>query len=305
MQPEAITTGESSVAWQQMRGIIAESNYPWRDEALRIMSIGSDTSTVANNRRMNRLRRLDGGNAWRALRNDVFPALRNAFMVTVIVTVSEPEPTPEPTPEPEEAPEEEDYNSYKSYNSYNSYSAENSIAQVRFALRSNLLYDLALVPNLGAEINFGNSWSVIASGMCAWWSRESSHRYWRIAGGELDIRRYFGNAGRNPLSGHHLGLYGQMLKYDVEFGGKGYQSDFSYGAGVEYGYSLPVGRRINIDFSLGLGFFAGRYKTYTPQDEHYVWQTTRNRRWLGPTRVGISLVWLIGRGNTNRKGGQL
>ena len=35
---------------------------------------------------------------------------------------------------------------------------------------------------------------------------------------------------------------------------------------------------------------------YIPLDGHYVWQTTKNRRWFGPTKAGISLVWLIGRG---------
>ena len=40
-----------------------------------------------------------------------------------------------------------------------------------------------------------------------------------------------------------------------------------------------------------------------PLDGHYVWQTTKKRRWFGPTKAGISLVWLIGRGNYNEKKG--
>uniref|UniRef100_UPI00402A35A9 DUF3575 domain-containing protein n=6 Tax=Bacteroidaceae TaxID=815 RepID=UPI00402A35A9 len=47
----------------------------------------------------------------------------------------------------------------------------------------------------------------------------------------------------------------------------------------------------------------GSYKEYIPLDGHYVWQTTKNRRWFGPTKAGISLVWLIGRGNYSRKKG--
>jgi|GEM_PF-6135277 len=42
-----------------------------------------------------------------------------------------------------------------------------------------------------------------------------------------------------------------------------------------------------------------RYKEYLPQDGHYVWQSTKRRHWIGPTKAEISLVWLIGRGNTN------
>ena len=87
-------------------------------------------------------------------------------------------------------------------------------------------------------------------------------------------------------------------------GGKGYLGDkWSYGGGVAYGYSLPVGHRFNVDFTLGIGYLGGSYKEYIPLDGHYVWQTTKNRRWFGPTKAGISLVWLIGRGNYSRKKG--
>ena len=67
--------------------------------------------------------------------------------------------------------------------------------------------------------------------------------------------------------------------------------------------SLPVGHRFNVDFTLGIGYLGGLYKEYIPLDGHYVWQTTKKRRWFGPTKAGISLVWLIGRGNYSRKKG--
>ena len=57
---------------------------------------------------------------------------------------------------------------------------------------------------------------------------------------------------------------------------------------------------LNIDFSIGLGYMGGEYKEYLPQDGHYVWQSTKRRHWIGPTKAEISLVWLIGRGNTNK-----
>lgn len=46
-------------------------------------------------------------------------------------------------------------------------------------------------------------------------------------------------------------------------------------------------------------YLGGIYKEYKPIDEHYVWQRTRRMRWLGPTKVGVHLVWLLGRGNKN------
>lgn len=96
-----------------------------------------------------------------------------------------------------------------------------------------------------------------------------------------------------------------MVTYDFETGGRGYLGDrWTFGGGIEYGYSLPIKKRFNIDFTLGVGYLGGEYKEYLPMDDCYVWQATKDRKWFGPTKAEISFVWLLGRGNTNkRKGG--
>lgn len=170
----------------------------------------------------------------------------------------------------------------------------------RMALKSNLLYDIALVPNIGIEFYLGHGWSIGVSGMYAGWKNEERHHYWQICSGELDLRRYFGRrAAKSPLSGHHLGLYGQAVAYDFETGKTGYQSEFSYGAGVEYGYSLPLGRCLNFDFGIGVGYLGGEYEKYEPVDGHYVWTETKQRHWFGPTKAEVSFVWIIGGGKGN------
>lgn len=174
------------------------------------------------------------------------------------------------------------------------------------ALKTNMLYDAALVPNIGVEFYLGKGWTVGGNWMYAWWKSDRRHNYWRVYGGELDVRKYFGKrAEEKPLTGHHLGLYGGIVTYDFELGGKGYLGDkWSYHAGIEYGYSLPIAKRLNLDFGIGIGYLGGEYKEYVPRDGHYVWQATKQRHWFGPTKAEISLVWLIGRDNTNkRKGG--
>lgn len=181
------------------------------------------------------------------------------------------------------------------------------------SLKTNMLYDVLLVPNIGAEFYLGKGWSVAANGMYAWWSNNDKHRYWRIYGGEIAVRKWFGKAAaEKPLTGHHIGVYGQVLTFDIELGGKGYMGGKPGGsmmdklhwyAGVEYGYSLPIARRLNIDFTLGVGYGGGTYYEYKPIDDHYVWQATKERKWFGPTKAEISLVWLIGNGNVNKKKG--
>ena len=175
------------------------------------------------------------------------------------------------------------------------------------SLHTNMLYDLALVPNGGIEFYLGRGWSMAGNWMYAWWKSDRKHNYWRIYGGDLAVRKYFGRlAKEKPLTGHHAGVYGGIVTYDFELGGRGYLGDrWSWHAGVEYGYALPIARRLNLDFSLGLGYLGGEYKEYLPIDDCYVWQATKRRRWFGPTKAGIALVWLIGHGNENQgKGGR-
>lgn len=172
-------------------------------------------------------------------------------------------------------------------------------------VRTNMLYDALLVPTLGAEVYVGRNLSISGQWSYAWWSKNRSHRYWRFYGGDLGMRWWFGrHAHAKPLTGHHLGVYAQLFTYDFETGGRGQMgAKFNYGGGIEYGFALPVASRFNIDFSVGIGYLAGRYHDYKPIDGHYVWQATRNRHWFGPTKAEVSLVWLIGRGNRNEKGG--
>ncbi len=174
-------------------------------------------------------------------------------------------------------------------------------------IKTNVLYDLLLIPNIGVEVYLGRNWSASANWMYAWWKSDRRHNYWRTYGGDVEIRRWFGKrAEEKPLTGHHAGVYGQIVTYDFELGGRGYLGDkWSYGAGISYGYALPVARRLNLDFTLAVGYLRGKYKEYLPIDDHYVWQSTRMRNWVGPTKLEVSLVWLIGRGNFNaRKGGR-
>lgn len=170
------------------------------------------------------------------------------------------------------------------------------------ALKTNLLYDAVLIPNVGVEVSLGKQWTASADWFYTWFSSDSRHRYWQGYGGYLTVRRYFANHStlNTPHStfptGHHLGAYVLGMTYDVEWGGRGYQADhFGFGAGVEYGYALPIGSRLLLDFSIGIGFQDGEYKEYEPVGDRYVWQATRQRHWFGPTKAEVTLKWLLGK----------
>ena len=47
------------------------------------------------------------------------------------------------------------------------------------ALKTNALYTLLALPNVGAEIHLGKRWTVSANWMYAWWHNNSKHYYRR------------------------------------------------------------------------------------------------------------------------------
>ena len=163
------------------------------------------------------------------------------------------------------------------------------------ALRTNLLYDAALIPTIGAEFDLGKLWSIGFDYNGSWFYSVSRHRYWQTIGGYLMLRRYLkaDDEGR-PFMGHHFGVYGQLLTFDIEFGDKGWQGAYpNWGGGIEYGYSAWLSNRLNIDFSIGIGYLRLKYKEYDPDGDSFKWRGTYRRNWFGPTKAEISLKWLL------------
>lgn len=289
--------------------VIENSDISHRDEALKILG----DSTRSDEVKINRLRRARSGRIWREI-VPLLEELRYASVtfnyvsleeITRLLSGSMKDPLPEPVkieeviiPDTDRAPGDTIGSNYPPLSV--------SRRPLYVSLKTNGLYDLLLIPSVGAEVWLGRMMSVNANWSYAWWSKNRRHNYWRYYGGDIAVRRWFGRkAAEKPLTGHHLGLYAQILTYDFELGGKGYMGNkYNYGGGVEYGFSLPMARRFNIDFTVGVGYLGGEYYEYTPIDGHYVWQATKRRRWFGPTKAEVSLVWLIGYGNKNKpKGG--
>lgn len=295
--PEVVAVGRD---WNGLYALaVDDCELPSREATLDLLRrLAMPNDKESEGRMFAQLKVLDGGKPYRYMYGRLFPELRKAGVKVVAVyrvddLVSDGRVSLETSfVEP----------------SGISISAKRDVMQeVRkkpwyVGVKTNMLYDAMLVPNGGLEIYLGKNWSIDAYWMYAWWKSDRVHNYWRTYGGDVELRKWLGSAARRkPLTGHHIGAYAQIVTYDFELGGRGYLADrWSYAAGMSYGYSLPVAKRLNIDFSIGLGYMGGEYKEYLPLDGHYVWQSTKRRHWIGPTKAEISLVWLIGRGNTNK-----
>ncbi|MCQ2154018.1 MAG: DUF3575 domain-containing protein [Bacteroidales bacterium] len=166
----------------------------------------------------------------------------------------------------------------------------------RMLVRSNLVYDAALVPNIGVELpvyrglTFSGDWNY------AWWFSFPKNVFYQTYGGYAGLRYHFGReAAHNPLLGHFAGLSAIALTYDFELRERGYQHDnWNFGVQAEYGYTLPLKNgKWAFTFSLGVGYVRLKYKEYLPMDTHYVYQRSVERDWFGPTRLEVSICRTI------------
>ena len=192
------------------------------------------------------------------------------------------------------------------------------------ALKSNLLFDAALTPNVEVEVPFGRGrrWSIMVEDWFPWFrfshnekgdaspyyrsdQRPTRHSYqvWTL-GAEL---RYWlaprCSAARPLLSGTFLGIYGAGGKYDVEHRSEGYQGEFT-SFGLTIGHSWALSRHWNLELSVSGGYVGGPQRHYEAEfdDARLIFRNKDHLRYVGPTKLKLSLAWIIG--SKAKKGGE-
>ena len=179
---------------------------------------------------------------------------------------------------------------------------------VYFSIKSNLLYDAVLLPNLAAEVYLGAKWSLQVNGNWSWWTFDRPERrewFHRIQSVGAELRYWFDSP--YPLHGQAVGFYGSTGNYDLRLfptneSSKGWQSKRSWSVGLSYAYSVPISCYFNMEFGISVGYLGGKYYPYyyCIEDAWWAKQDAKNRHYFGPTQAGVSLVWMIGSGY-NRK----
>lgn len=273
-----ISRPEGFIAWERLAELVEVSDMPHKEEAVDVLrnvpEFTYNNKGVLVDSRKKHLMELQYGRTWHYMHKHFFDQIRNASVI--LVTVRQKPVIEEKTVVKEEpvVPAPADTTAVvEKADTIVAVSPETS-KPFYMALKTNMLYDVLAVPNIGVEFYLGKNWSISGNWMYGWWKKNSSHRYWRIYGGDLAVRYWLGKkANEKPLTGHHIGIYGQAFTYDFEWGGKGYMGGepggtlwdkTNYAAGVEYGYSLPVANRLNIDFTLGVGYWGENTTSTSP-----------------------------------------
>lgn len=181
-----------------------------------------------------------------------------------------------------------------------------------FALKTNMLFDLALAVNVELEVAFGKD--RLYSAMMEWWTPwyvwHHNSRAYEFQTLGFELRRWFRRCedGLPPLSGKFVGLYYANGKYDLEWNSDGNQGEFQ-SVGATVGYSWVLSKHFNLEASFSMGAFWGPRRHYHGMfnDTHLIWQYTGRTFYFGPTKAKISLSWLIGGDNKamsrSQKGG--
>ena len=209
-----------------------------------------------------------------------------------------------------------------------------------FSVKTNLLFDFAYIPgydrfcpipNVAIEFYpLHGHFTVGASFDCPWWQHYYQHKYFQIRNYQVHGRYYFRNGDidvRKPgegaaYKGFYLSAYAHAGLYSICFGEKRGWEGEGWGVGAGLGYVLGLGKKEHwrLEFGLQGGFFSTKYDPYQwlcpidPETDkqvyYYKWYGNASDfkrrqyryRWLGPTRIEVTLSYDLLYRRVNKKG---
>lgn len=156
------------------------------------------------------------------------------------------------------------------------------------ALKTNLAFDAIGALNLAYEVQVHNRMTLDIPVTWSLWDAQREHAL-RIVALQPELRWWMGD---EPGRGHFFGLHAHAAWYNLKWDDKRYQDTGRplLGAGLSYGYKLPIGEHWGAEFNAGLGYANMKYDTYY-NVENGAQIDTRIRNYFGLTRLGLSLVY--------------
>lgn len=170
------------------------------------------------------------------------------------------------------------------------------------AVKTNLLYGgYTYTPNLSLEIGLSNRSTLEIGGAYNWFNR---------VGSQVDNKKLVHSLGQieyrywlcSKFSGHFFGVHALGSQFNIAGhelpllfgkGSKNYRYEgYGVGGGISYGYSFFLGNRWSLEAQIGVGYAWLHYDKY---DCVKCGKKigTENRNYFGPTKAGISLIYII------------
>jgi hypothetical protein len=315
LQPEDIILRPMGENWDGLKKELQDNYHLMnRDRVLKILDADVNTET-----KKWRFKNLDNGFTWKWIIQHHMPKLRIATWVCVYV------PTPELIEDSTFADDQHveivvPQDSVVPADTVKPQEQLPVAKQHRFpvlALKTNMLYDALTLLNYSIEVPFNEKFSVLWYHQFPWWRwGEADNEYCiRFLSIGAEGRWWFTpqprpqmgmRVQRDRLMGHFVGLYAESGKWDFEWGREICHQGEHWSVGLSYGYSMPLGRRLNMEFSISVGYASIPYRKFTPSGDYEIlWRDPEKYgRWhyFGPTKAQVSLVVPITM-KTKRKGG--
>ena len=307
------------VGWGLLRNMVAESDMPYREEVLEMIDCTPECICNEHGRMVDglkkRLMNLRGGEPYLYMSKHFFPDLRSASAVMLYlkegretqeqgvgkecdIKSDAPSPTGQYIAVSDTSGQTiPDAGTIDKPVGTNEMSVgQETVAGIaeteplhRLAVKTNLLYDVLLMPSLEVEYRIDDRWSVNLEGDMAWLKRKSIHKYYQLAMISPEIRYWFKT--REPWHGHYIGAFVGGGWYDLENGKRGYQGE-GVMTGLSYGYMWPVTRCLSFEAGVGIGYLHTKYEEYLPESGgHYLYQQTSKTNYIGPLKLKFALVW--------------
>ena len=171
-------------------------------------------------------------------------------------------------------------------------------AQNKVALKTNLLGDASLSPNLGLEFALSPNWTLDLSATVNLW--DSYGKTYKHVIAQPEIRWWSCERFRGFFVGLHgfggkasFGNLYDFSKYYSRFPdlkSNYLQRNWVFGAGIGCGYDVVLGRHWNLEFEAGVGYayIAGKeLKNGREVSSKSVFD------YVGPTKLAINIVYLF------------
>ncbi|MDE6556891.1 MAG: DUF3575 domain-containing protein [Duncaniella sp.] len=307
ISPALIEEKNGGIDWTELRRLVAETpGVPAREKIIQIIDntpiwvFGRGGVIVSG--RKKQLMDLQGGRPYNWMLANLFPKMRNAVAVTLCMKEESAVPPVAPVQEalpqavviPAEQPEAVEEQPV--FTEVEEVAVEEIVppaepsydsSRHHFALKTNLLYDAALMPNLELEWFINDKWSVSLEGDVAWWKFRFDKIY-RLAMISPEVRYHIHP--KAPWHGMYVGAFVGGGLYQLENGGDGYHGEGGM-AGASVGYMWPIGKHLSFDAELGVGYLYTRYKVYRNRDDHKLYLHTKSLNYFGPLKLKFSFVW--------------
>lgn len=285
------------IDWNGLAAMVEASDMRYRSEVLNILRNVPET-TYRNGKlvdsRLKRLMDLRGGRPYNYMLEHFFPELRaaGAYVVCDFVRIAQPAiPINKPN-EPNKP------NEANGANEANEVDAAIPVANElperdydRWAIKSNALYLAAGVTNIGGEYAFHPHWSVDLPLVYSPYTIARRYRM-RFLYIQPEARYWLDR----PMKGHFFGVHLHAGVFNVSLDDKNrYQSEKGFhGAGISYGYAMPLSRRWSMEFTVGVGYAFTKYCTYYNVPNGIRYEKDIPYHYWGLTKLGLNFVYRFG-----------